>query len=903
MKRILWSCLFTIIILSCSVILLSAKQPAKEVKVPEVMTAKEHYPILYFIKDDTIYNPMLPYNTTMDIFSWEGPTTHIDTRGFAQIYVEGSGNGWAYRIIDPMTLKAVYEGELKDGVSIGSGNKYDILLPELMVNYRYVLEITSSGKEDVHYYANIQTGIGTGLLEKKVIVLHQQMIKGERGFYSYINGENAGGSFYKADNNSTREVLSWEGEDFVKMNEPVLTVDKFNPNTGEFTVSMKFTVANRKTHEFRYWDFSEVFTGIITGDELKVTSYQRSGSRKNEPFYESSLKQWVLDQGVLENISEVMNSDNGIYEAIVYEDEVWWNDTKWNTVTKVFGFDKLDSDYVMDESREHGVTLLSIDDKGILKYMVYGYMADGALAGHNGIAFYSYNNSDMTNSLEMFVSLPYGKQKLEQSIGTMDTYIPEENQYYIAIDRIIYKADLKSKNWMPLITLPNNSYLTNSGLVYGVSTNDKYNQEIFVMHINSPTDISKVGFDNMYLRLIDTWNDQLVVGRYYIQDTYEYLNGAVFYPYESVIVIDKAGNVVNEVKAPSGRYFGNVKVDKITGEISATTYQRIQQNGASKIRYEALSSERVLQVSATQSEQKQYGIVTQINGVDSLLLKTVSTAHDEKVSLASQISEGAVMASGSLNPFNTGFEVYKEGQRIAEGFNLKEALQMSEGKTGVTVIKKNPDGTRSILLDSTRPASKLIDVAPISKMPELIRGCEITALTMFLNYNTGNTYNKLDLAKELAMDTTPYSVEGGLISFGDMHKGFVGSMSEGSLPGLGVYIEPLMELAGKYIDEGLYDISGSDFDIVLNLVGSGHPVLVAITSNYNTVPNAAIMNWKTPNGYMEVTYYEHSILITGYDENYVYFNDTNNGMLTKAPIENFKNSWEGQGSQAMVVIK
>ncbi|MGG6899115.1 C39 family peptidase, partial [Rhizobium sp. BR 315] len=58
--------------------------------------------------------------------------------------------------------------------------------------------------------------------------------------------------------------------------------------------------------------------------------------------------------------------------------------------------------------------------------------------------------------------------------------------------------------------------------------------------------------------------------------------------------------------------------------------------------------------------------------------------------------------------------------------------------------------------------------------------------------------------------------------------------------------------------------------------------------------------WETPNGKVKITYKEHSVLITGYDESFVYFNDPISGEKNKKePLSPFIDAWKQMGSQAL----
>jgi len=61
---------------------------------------------------------------------------------------------------------------------------------------------------------------------------------------------------------------------------------------------------------------------------------------------------------------------------------------------------------------------------------------------------------------------------------------------------------------------------------------------------------------------------------------------------------------------------------------------------------------------------------------------------------------------------------------------------------------------------------------------------------------------------------------------------------------------------------------------------------------------------KEPLSEREVLYRkEHSVLLTGYDKDYIYFNDPLTGEKNKkAPLKDFEESWVQMGSQAITYL-
>lgn len=192
-----------------------------------------------------------------------------------------------------------------------------------------------------------------------------------------------------------------------------------------------------------------------------------------------------------------------------------------------------------------------------------------------------------------------------------------------------------------------------------------------------------------------------------------------------------------------------------------------------------------------------------------------------------------------------------------------------------------------------------LDAPLVAQMPELPRGCEVTSLAMLL-LDAGVSTNKMTLASQVRKDPTPYSKSNGQIYFGNPYSGFVGDMYTFSKPGLGVYHGPIAELAAKYLPNRVVDLTGGNFEEIYKYLNNGKPVWVINNVMFDTVPSQYWQTWNTPSGKISITYKEHSVLVTGYDSQYIYFNDplsvTKN---RKVAISAFKRGWQQMGRQAI----
>lgn len=205
----------------------------------------------------------------------------------------------------------------------------------------------------------------------------------------------------------------------------------------------------------------------------------------------------------------------------------------------------------------------------------------------------------------------------------------------------------------------------------------------------------------------------------------------------------------------------------------------------------------------------------------------------------------------------------------------------------VTSVKLKPIIKQAVLLDAPH----------LLQYPELPRGCEITSLTMLLQF-AGHDVVKTELADEMVKDETPiiYNSDGSIQFWGHPNDGFVGDLTLNG-EGFGVYHTPLFQLLQQYIPEAV-DLTDQNFENVEKQLSLGLPVVAWTTTDYQ-VPKQWI-EWDSPSGKVKTTYAEHAVLIVGFDETHVYTNDplklNKNVKINK---EQFIESWQAMGSQAL----
>ncbi|WP_083512090.1 C39 family peptidase [Amphibacillus sediminis] len=199
------------------------------------------------------------------------------------------------------------------------------------------------------------------------------------------------------------------------------------------------------------------------------------------------------------------------------------------------------------------------------------------------------------------------------------------------------------------------------------------------------------------------------------------------------------------------------------------------------------------------------------------------------------------------------------------------------------------------------PFSVQINAPLIAQYPELPRGCEVTALAMLLQFHDVSI-DKMTLAEQVVKDDTPFQRIDGQIHFGNPYDGFVGDMYSLDQPGYGVYHGPIYDLATQYLGDRVVDLTGSNFEQVLYHLSLAQPVWVITNATYAELPAEAFENWETPSGSIDITMRQHAVLVTGYDQGYIYFNDPLTNQTKKSQADDFRAAWKQMGKQAITVI-
>ena len=237
------------------------------------------------------------------------------------------------------------------------------------------------------------------------------------------------------------------------------------------------------------------------------------------------------------------------------------------------------------------------------------------------------------------------------------------------------------------------------------------------------------------------------------------------------------------------------------------------------------------------------------------------------------------------------------------------AEEMSEGTADCSYGETDSPEILELYLDDSSseaiPSSYVIEDFPeIFQNPELPTGCEITALTMALNYY-GYDVDKTTMAA-VYLPTEDYEVYESVsgVKYGnDLNEYFLGDpfTEEGYVCGT----EAIITAADAYLaDAGsslaAVDLTGEDPETLYSLVSMDIPVVVWVTINMED--RYETEGWYTSDGeYVEWSNNDHGAVLIGYDEDFVVIADPIAGIVGY-DREQFESVYEQRGEKSVILV-
>ena len=234
------------------------------------------------------------------------------------------------------------------------------------------------------------------------------------------------------------------------------------------------------------------------------------------------------------------------------------------------------------------------------------------------------------------------------------------------------------------------------------------------------------------------------------------------------------------------------------------------------------------------------------------------------------------------------------------------AAQTSSPSPSASALPSPTPTARATASASPRPARKpvLLRVPIMRQLPQLPNGCEVTSLAMLLTA-AGIPTDKMTLAREQKTDRRQPVFEKGaqgdlsrIRSWGDPNQAFVGNVY--GRYGYGIYHGPLSKLLTAKAGSRGRDLTGQDFESLLDVIDNGSAVMIWATTTLR--PTSQWVTWRGPRGIVRATFREHAVVLVGHSPGRLVVKNPLTGRRQTVPAKPLIAAWRQLGGQAFAVL-
>ncbi len=219
------------------------------------------------------------------------------------------------------------------------------------------------------------------------------------------------------------------------------------------------------------------------------------------------------------------------------------------------------------------------------------------------------------------------------------------------------------------------------------------------------------------------------------------------------------------------------------------------------------------------------------------------------------------------------------------------------------IAKDFQENSNATVSRASRDSCVIQNFDIIYQEPELPTGCEITALTMAMNYS-GCNVDKYTMATEY-LPCTPYDLEygeDGNLYGSSPEQYFIGDPT--SAYGYVCGTTPIVTAANNYFKDAksklkAVDITGSTPQELYELVNKGYPIVVWVT--IGMVERSDIESWTATDGKQyDWCMDDHAADLIGYSADTVTIADPISGLVVY-PKENFESVFTSRNNKCVVI--
>lgn len=612
-------------------------------------------PMVRIVRNKENINSLYGYVRPMDSrFQCETITPVDIADRMISLVVETYGNrisAVSYEVRSADGTRLVEDTRVDNFLQADDKVRLDIELKDLLetdTEYSFMLNLTDLQGKKTYFYTRILLCENANHVDDEVefaLDFHSRTFDKERAQeitkYLESNEEGDNTTYNKVTIHSSFSQITWGSLAITKESEPEVFIRQINPYVSK--IELQYMVSMPENTDVNYYNVTEHYYIRYGTERMYLLDYVRDMDSvfmpKNSVYVNNKIILGIADKDV-----QMMESEDGNIFAFVKGNRLYSMNLTDNKLALLFGFYDSDHRDERDRNANNGIRIISVDETGNVRFLVYGYMNRGSYEGGVGVTCYYYNS--MLNTIEEEIYIPYDgtADLVEKSVEEL-AYVNNANYLFLILDGSIYKISLVEKSYEILVEdLPYGSYKvskSNRMIVWQEGQDRNASQNLVLLNLSSGKETEIKAGKSKYIKPLGFMNEDLIYGTAHVSDVRKDAFGAVIFPMYHVCIQDENGKVLKDY-SKSGIY-----VTEATIEESQINLRRVR---------------------------KAEGDLTYIDIQDDQILNDVTAENDKNVIevIPTQEYEKIVQiaAKSKLNPdkmkYLTPKQVMYEGNRVLD---------------------------------------------------------------------------------------------------------------------------------------------------------------------------------------------------------------------------------------------
>lgn len=535
------------------------------------------FSVVHVMRNEEKLNSLYGYSQKMDTrFQCETITPIDKENRQLSFLVDTFGNqitGVSYEVRSVDGERLVEDTVVDNYIQSEDEVSINIVLKDLLdenTEYSFALALTDTQGKTIYYYTRILLCENANHVDDVVefaLDFHSRTFDKDRAQeitkYLESNEEGDNTTYSKVTIHSSFSQITWGDLAVTRETEPEIYVRQTNPYVSKIELRYIVSVPDSNGADQNYFNVTENYYVRFGQERMYLLDFERNMNsiflHKNSIYTNNKITLGITDEKL-----EMMESQDGNILAFVKENRLFSLNLTDNKLAFLFGFydtGHTDARNLYDNS---DIRIISVDETGNVRFLVYGYMNRGSHEGGVGVTCYYYNS--MLNTIEEEIYIPYdgSADLIGQNIQEL-AYVNNSNKLFIILDGTVYKIDLIAKSYEVLVeNLTYGSYKvskSNHMIVWQDGNDANASEKLVLLNLNTGNQSEIEAGSGKWIKPLGFMNEDLIYGIAYRKDVHKDAFGSTVFPMHDVRIQNEQGKILKNYQK-TGIYVTEAEIEE-----------------------------------------------------------------------------------------------------------------------------------------------------------------------------------------------------------------------------------------------------------------------------------------------------------------------------------------------------